>query len=188
MIFFKFLDRSRRIYLDYASSTPLDRHMYATIPQVPKNVASANPSALHKEGVALKGYLNRARARVTKVLEVQSDEIIFTASATESDNLALRGVTRSFLNSGIAPQEIVVVTSELEHSAVSETVAHLIKKGMQYIVLPVLDGVINPKDIVVPENVKAVIISIMYSNNEIGTVQPIEDIAKRVRKLRKEYP
>lgn len=185
MRFFKIFSPIRRVYLDYASSTPADRGMLQSIPRIPDRTLSANPSALHNEGVALKRYLTEARARVASVFEVHSDEVVFTSGATESDNLAIRGVVDAWQKNGIAPQEIVIYTSDIEHAAVSETI---VQTGVQSVPLETTAGVVEPKDIVVPLGVRAMLVSVMYVNNEIGTVQPIEDIAKRIRKLRKEHP
>ena len=180
-------DDRGRIYLDYVSSTPLDRAMLATFPKLSDAILRANPSALHKEGVAAKKALSDARALVAKTLFARSDEIIFTSNATESDNLAIHGVINAWMQDGIAPQQIAVITTDSEHAAVIETVT-ILAKEVQSIILPTEQGVLDPKSIVVPEDVTAVLVSVMYVNNEIGVVQPIYEIAKRVRFLRKHHP
>jgi cysteine desulfurase len=186
-MFFKFFAHCR-IYLDYASSTPVDARMHRTFPKLSQTVIGANPSALHTEGVHARKAINDARALVAKTLNAHSDEIIFTSGATESDNLALVGAIEGFLKKGIVLSDIAVITSVLEHAAVLEPLAPYKDKGLFTMTIPAQHGVIDPKHIMIPESAKAVIVSIMYVNNEIGTVQPIKDIAKRVRKLRKEYP
>lgn len=186
-MFFKFFAHCR-IYLDYASSTPVDARMHRTFPKLSQTVIGANPSALHTEGVQARKAINDARARVAKTLNAHADEIIFTSGATESDNLALVGAIEGFLKKGIVLSDIAVITSVLEHAAVLEPLAPYKDKGLFTMTIPAQHGVIDPKHIMIPESAKAVIVSIMYVNNEIGTVQPIKDIAKRVRKLRKEYP
>lgn len=191
MPFFKLFSRlgrrSTRVYLDYASSTPDDPKMRSLLPRIPVDVLGANSGALHKEAVTLKRYLSDARATVAKVLEVHSDEIIFTASATESDNLAILGMVHRWLKAGVLPNEILIVSSQIEHSAVRETIGSVVSLGVQYKTLPTEEGVINPRDIIVSKEIKAVFVSIMYVNNEIGVVQPIVEIAKRIRKLRKDH-
>lgn len=182
MNFFK-----QRRYLDYASSTPLDERMIRTFPPLPPAALLANPSALHKEGQQAKQALENARSLVAKTLFAHADEIIFTASATESDNIALQGTVRAFLAQGIAQKEIAIVTTDSEHSAVLET-ANALSADINVIVLPTEQGVLDPKQIVVPEHTKAMIVSVIYVNNEIGTVQPLHEIAKRVRFLRKHHP
>lgn len=190
MAFFKYVQAfgRSRTYLDFASSTPTDTAMLNDFPRLSLESLNANPSALHYEGVLAKHALTAARALVAKTLFAHSDEIIFTSNATESDNVALIGAVNAFLDTGIAPNEIVVYKSAIEHAAVNESADMLSKKGVIALTLPTAGGIVDPKDIVAPENIKAVIVSVMYVNNEIGTVQPIKEIAKRVRFLRKMHP
>jgi cysteine desulfurase len=182
MDFFK-----KRIYLDYASSTPLDRSMLSAFPVLSAEVLMANPSALHKEGQAAQQALARARTIAAEALSAHSDEIIFTSNATESDNIALQGAVRALLQRGLASRQIAVMTTDIEHAAVLETVAAL-AGTVSTIVLPTEQGLLDVKNIVVPEDIQALIVSVMYVNNEIGTVQDIPAIAKRIRFLRKHYP
>ncbi len=186
-MFFKHLLQNSRIYLDYASSTPIDHKMVRSFPRIPKSYAGANPSALHKEGVLLKKTLEEARTLVAKTLAGHKDEIIFTSSATESDNLALIGSINYFLSQGILPSEIIVYTSPFEHSAVSDSLSHL-SKEISVCTLPQENGFVSAKNIVVPRDFKVLIVTVMFIQNEIGTIQPIKEIAKQIRKLRKEHP
>lgn len=190
MAFFKqlFSKRVERIYLDFASSTPIDEKMMRQFPIIPSEVVQANPSALHKEGVAAKRVLENARDRVADVLEVQKTEIIFTSGATESDSLAIVGSIRAILEKGFTPESIVLYQSMFEHAAVSESAKEVERLGVSVASLEMEQGFISPKDIVVPEGVRFVLISIIYVHNEIGTVQPVQEIAKRVRFLRKQHP
>jgi cysteine desulfurase len=183
-----------RIYLDFASSTPLDHAMLASFPKLSEMALQANPSALHKEGVMAKKALSDARALVAQTIFAHSDEIIFTSNATESDNLALHGAVLGLAakiknkHREVLPHDaIAIVTTDIEHSAVLETVSALLSSA-QVTILSTENGVLDPKTIVVPENIKAMLVSVMYVNNEIGTVQPIYEIAKRVRFLRKHNP
>lgn len=185
-MFFKHFSPKSRIYLDFASSTPVDHEMIARFKSIPKSIEMANPSALHKEGVLLKRVLTEARERVAKVLQAHKDEIVFTSNASESDNLAIAGSTKFFLSQGISPSEIIIFTSPFEHSAVSETITHL-DKQIKVSILPTEGGVIIPQKINLEKPFKVIIITTMFVQNEIGTVQPIKEIAKQIRKLRKEY-
>lgn len=182
MDFFK-----KRVYLDFASSTPIDKKMVAGFPHLSESVTTANPSALHKEGQKAKETLEAARRIAASVLFAHPDEVIFTASATESDNIALQGTVKALIAQGVAGEQIAVMTTDIEHAAVLETVKAL-ANDVSIIILPTEHGVLDPKDISVPPDVQALIISVMYVNNEIGTVQDIKAIAKRVRYLRKEHP
>ncbi|MDQ5930954.1 MAG: cysteine desulfurase [Patescibacteria group bacterium] len=189
-VFFKpFLEnfKKKRIYLDYASSTPLDISMLSSFPSISKKYSHANPSALHKEGVSIAKVLQDARDLVAKTLGAHSDEIIFTSNASESDNLAILGSISHFLKEGIKPEEIGVYISPFEHSAVSEAVASL---GSDIFICTLLqeDGYVKAKNIVFPEGLKVILISVMMVQNEIGTVQDIKEIAKHIRKLKKDNP
>lgn len=177
-----------RAYLDFASSTPVDKNMLKSFPVLAPAVVGANPSALHKEGVLAKQSLSQARILVAKTLDAHEDEVIFTSTATESDNLAIIGSTKHFIAQGVLPAEIVVYRSDIEHAAVVESGNILTHSGVLVKILPTTNGVIVPKDILVPLDTKVIIVSVMYVNNEIGTVQPIKDIAKRIRFLRKHNP
>lgn len=186
MRFFNHLFRiGQETYLDVASSTPLDLKLCRMIPEVE---ATANPSALHKAGVRLQKILTEARDRVARTLEVHSDEIIFTSGATESDNLAIAGTLGQWIERGIDPKDIMVYSSELEHAGVSEIIERFVGAGVQHNIFPIEEGVVDPKHLIVPETARAVLVSVMYVSNEIGTVQPIAEIAKRIRKLKKLHP
>jgi cysteine desulfurase len=177
----------RRVYLDYASSTPLDSAMLKKVPRIPLWYQGVNPSALHKEGVALKKVREDARRLVAETLSAHTDEIIFTSSATESDNLAIVGCIKHFLSIGILPEAIAVYHSPFEHAAVTEPLQHLDTR-IRICELVHEGGYVLPDTITIPEDVSAVLISVLYVQNEIGTTQPIKEIAKRIRKLRKQYP
>lgn len=161
--------------------------MVGSFPILSREALQANPSALHKEGVALKRALTEARTLAAKTIGAHNDEIVFTSNATESDNLAILGSVNHFLQHGIAPQEIGIYVSPFEHAAVSESLASL---HPDIVVGTLLQegGYVKTKKIVLQEGLKAVLISVMMVQNEIGTVQDIKEIAKQVRKLRKEHP
>ncbi len=183
--FFMFFKR-RRTYLDYASATPIDQRMMRSCARIDPVVPGANPHALHREGVAARSVLERARTHVARTIGAHPDEILFVSGATESDNLALLGSIYSAIEEGVDPARITLITSDLEHAAVAEVASRT--AGINTITIPSTDGVIDPSHIIVPEDCLVAIVSIMYVNNEIGTVQPIKSIAKRVRFLRKQYP
>lgn len=176
-----------RAYLDYASSTPLDHKMLRSIPEIDASYAGANPSALHREGVAIKRVLSTARDLVAKSIGAHADEIIFTSNATESDNLALRGFILNAISQGVSPESIAVYVSPFEHAAVVESVANLDQRVL-ICELVQEDGYVLENTITIPKEVNTVIVSVMYVQNELGTLQPIKEIAKRIRRLRKENP
>lgn len=161
--------------------------MIASFPVLPSDILQANPSALHKEGVALKRALGEARTLAAKTIGAHSDEIIFTSNATESDNLAIVGSVKYFLQQNIVPKEIGVYVSPFEHAAVSESLSFL-HPDIFVCTLLQEEGYVKTKNLVLPEGLRAVIVSVMMVQNEIGTLQDIKEIAKHIRKLRKENP
>lgn len=193
MPFFKLFSRTslfrQRVYLDYASSTPIDGAMLSSFKRPPLSIRGVNPHALHKEGVQLSNVLSQARKHAASLLDVHSDEIIFTSGATESDNLAISGTINQWIAQGIDPRTIVVFSSELEHAAVAQTIEHFTARGVQHNQFPLSeDVVVDPKHIIIPDTAKAVLVSVVYVSNETGTIQPIAAIAKRIRQLRKRFP
>lgn len=176
----------KRIYLDYASSTPIDNGMVKSFPILDRSYLSANPSALHKEGVALKNILNSSRDLVAKTISSQKEEIIFTSSATESDNLAILGFIKHQIGLGINTEDICVITTPFEHSAVESSVLNLDKK-IKVLKLDQQDGFVLPNSLSIPQDAKVVLVSVIFVQNEIGTTQDIKEISKRIRKLRKEH-
>ena len=175
-MFFKRFISIPRIYLDSASRAVFG----STI---------GNPGSLHKEGLAEKRRLSNARAVFAKTLGVQSSEIVFTSGATESNNIALQGAVYGFLKNNYKPEEIEILTSDIEHASIAQ-VAHGLaaRVGVRYTQIQNTDGLADPKDIVPSAGIRACIVSVIFVQNEIGTVQPIKDIAKRIRHLRKESP
>lgn len=185
--FFKSVKSSGQVYLDYASSTPIDQKMMDGFPVLSSAITSANPSALHQAGVAARRAIETARSVTAQAVDAHADEITFTSGATEANNTALMGFVGACAERGIQMNDIALFVSEYEHSSILECADALAVRGVQVIKLASVPA-FDPKDIVIPTNIKAALISVMYVNNEIGTILPIKDIAKRVRKLRKEYP
>jgi cysteine desulfurase len=172
-----------RIYLDYASLTPIDPRVIREIKKYSSR-AYANPSSLYKEGVAAKKALVLGREKVADYLNAHADEIVFTGGGTEANNLAIKGVARSAVQSGIANPHIIV--SAIEHSSIVETVAELEKHGCQITRLVVdSSGIISLDELKKAIKPNTVLVSIMTVNNEIGSIQPMKEIAKIVRDARK---
>ncbi len=172
--------------MDYAAATPVDpRVVEAMIPFLGGEYG--NPSALHNEGVRARDAVVRARKDIADLLQVHLDEIIFTGSATESLNLALCGIVRGWQMTH--PGEIPhVITSAIEHDAVLEPLAFLEKEGVRITRIPVdEEGIINREALKTALTHDTVLVSIMYANNEIGTIQPIKEIGKIIRKWKKEH-
>jgi len=176
----KALVRAREIYLDYASATPIDPGVFAVMTKVFKE-NFANPGSIHLLGVEVKKKLEQARADIAKILFAHPDEIIFTSGATESNNLAIRGVLEKWKGT---PH---IVTINIEHSSVLETCRYLEKNHLAevtYVSVP-SSGVVDPALIKKALRPNTAVVSVMYANNEIGTIQPIGEIAKAIRHFRK---
>ncbi|MFM2358008.1 MAG: hypothetical protein RJA61_745 [Candidatus Parcubacteria bacterium] len=144
-----------------------------------------NPSALYAEGVYVRKIIESARARIAYLVNVTSGEIVFTGGGTESNNLALRGVYAEAKKRGIEKPHII--TSSIEHPAVLETCRALEREGaLVTYIKPNEKGIVNSQDVQSACTKDTVLISLMYVNNEIGTIQPIKDVARGVQKIREE--
>ncbi|MDD5246021.1 MAG: cysteine desulfurase NifS [Candidatus Omnitrophica bacterium] len=166
----------QRVYLDYAATAPTD-------PEVIKAMEPyffekfGNASSLHSFGQEAKKALEDAREKVAAFLGAAAQEIIFTSGGTESDNFAVIGTAFARQAKGNH-----IVTSAIEHHAVSETVKFLEKKGFQVTVVGVdKDGLVDPADVKKAITDKTVLVSVMHANNEIGTIQPIAEIGRITR-------
>ncbi|MEK7575330.1 MAG: cysteine desulfurase family protein [Patescibacteria group bacterium] len=171
----------KRIYLDYASTTPLD-------PKVKKEMDRyfemdfGNVGAIHKEGVIAGRALREARQKIALLLSAKPDEIVFTGSGTEANNIAIFGTVISLRRRGRSFKDLHFVTSTIEHSSVRECFKALEKQGASVNYVDVgSDGVIDPKSVASALRPNTALVSIMYANNEIGTVQPIREISQQIR-------
>src|SRR3989338_712614 len=171
----------RTVYLDHAATTPADPRVVAAM-QPYFGEEFGNPSALYALGRRSKDAIDLARGGVAAVLGCGSDEITFTSGGTESDNLAIQGVARAYESKGKH-----LVTTNIEHHAVQNTVKALEKQGWSATYVRADgDGLIDPRDIAAALTPETTLVSVMYANNEIGTVLPTREIAKAVRDWKKE--
>ncbi len=161
-----------RIYFDHSATTPLDPRVLEAM--LPFFVGSCgNPSSVHREGRAAREALETARTQVAALIGAQPEEIVFTASGTEADNLALIGAVRA---AGAAPGHIV--TSSIEHAAILETCRFLTGSGTRITLLPVdSHGIVRTENLLRALQAQATIVSIMAANNVVGTLQPIQELA-----------
>jgi cysteine desulfurase len=165
----------KRIYLDYAATTP-------THPDVVKemlpyfNDSFGNPSSIYSYGQEAKGAVEKARQQVATLIGAHDEEIVLTSGGTEADNFALEGVAL------VNPERNHIITSAIEHHAVIETCRFLERRGFRVTYLPVdKEGLVNPTDVKNTITDKTCLISIMHANNEIGTIQPIKELAAIAR-------
>ena len=167
------MDASKYVYLDYAATTPMDPRV---IKEVNKHFRETygNSSSLHSIGQKAAQTLVKSRQTVASLINVQRDEIFFTSSGTEADNLAILGV--AFKNKSRGNH---VITSAIEHHAVDNACKQLEKRGFKVTFLPVdKSGLINLKELEDKITDKTILISVMFANNEIGTIEPIKEIGK----------
>src|SRR3989344_8061772 len=198
-------NKTKRIYMDHAAAAPMDKRVKKAMePYWTENFG--NPNAIYKEGLIARSAVEKARENIAKILGARAKEIIFTNGGTESDNLAILGIAReakqnfsrfTLPRSGAgsdASQNFVllpllvphIITTKFEHHAVLNSCKRLEKEGFEVTYLDVgKEGVINPKDVAKALRPETILVSIMYANNEIGTVQPIREIAKAIRDFKK---
>ena len=163
-----------RVYLDHAATTPVDEKVLEEmLPYFTKKYGNA--SSLHSFGREARDAIERSRERVAELIGAESEEIIFTAGGTESDNIAIKGIA-------FREGKGHIITSQIEHPAVMATCQHLEKKGFDVTYTPVDKyGMVSPEDVENAIRDDTILITIMHANNEIGTVEPIEEIAKIAR-------
>jgi cysteine desulfurase len=170
------------IYLDHAATTPLDPDVLGTmLPYFTERYG--NPSSIYQLGQEARAAIDQARAACARVLGCEPSEIIFTSGATESDNLALRGVAwgarLALRNNGALPH---IVTTAIEHHAVLHTANSLQREGFSATyVAPDSRGIVDPEAIAAAVRPDTCLISVMYANNESGAIQPIQEIAEVAR-------
>jgi cysteine desulfurase len=161
------------IYLDHAATTPLDPRVLDAMQPVLRE-CYGNPSSMHRAGRAALHALDEARDTVAGVLGARGREIIFTASGSEADNLALKGVALEQRQRGKGQHLIV---SAIEHHAVLHAAEYLQREGFDLTLLPVdAAGQVRPDDLRAALRPDTVLVSVMYANNEIGTLQPIAEL------------
>ena len=160
-----------RIYFDHSATTPLDPRVFKAMEPF-LNGAFGNPSSSHQEGRVAREAVETARAQVAALIGAKLDEIIFTGSGTEADNLALIGAVRASGKPGH------VVTSSIEHAAILETCRFLAAWGTKVTHLPVdADGLVRTESLLRALQSDVTIVSVMAANNVVGTIQPIEELA-----------
>lgn len=165
----------RPIYLDNHATTPMDPRVHDAMARY-MGPCCGNAASPHFFGEEANEGVERARAIIAETLGVPADAITITSGATESNNMALRGVDLPRSRSGI-------VTTAIEHSSVLETARELAGRGGDVRVVRVdSSGIVNPDDVVRAMTPNTGLVSVMHANNEIGTIQPVEEIARECRK------
>ena len=162
-----------QIYFDHSATTPLDpRIVEAMLPFY--GAIFGNPSSLHWAGQQANQAVASGRRKLAELFHADPDEIVFTASGTESDNMVLMGVAAQY-----KPQDCHIITSSFEHPAILETCKYLLKLGYEISYLPVTkDGIVDPESLKQSLKPNTRLVSVMAANNVVGTLQPIGELAR----------
>jgi len=166
----------KRIYLDYAATTPIDKRVAkAMAPFISENFG--NTMSLHSFGQEAKFNLDQSRQILADLINATPNEIVFTGSATESNNLALKGI--AFANKSKGNH---IIISSIEHPCIMESAKWLKSQGFEITKLPVDKyGLVNPEDVRKAITDKTILVSVIHASNEIGTIEPIAEIGKICR-------
>lgn len=171
-----------KAYFDYAATTPIDPEVLKTmIPFLKKEFGNA--SSIHQLGQNARVAIDKAREKIARFLNCLPEEIIFTSSATEANNLAILGtIGKIAKNFQTKPR---IITTGIEHHSILHPIESLKKDGFEVIFInPKKNGIIDPQEVKKKLNENTALISIMYANNEIGTIQPIKEIGEIIRDFR----
>ena len=169
------------IYLDHAGTTPTDpRVLEAMLPYFTQ--LYGNPSSVHTVGQEARHALDNSRERVARVLGCRTSEVVFTSGGTESDNAAIIGAATALRETGNH-----IITSSVEHHAVLHTCQYLENLGFEVTYLPVDQfGAVSPEQVYNATGAGTTVVSLMYANNEIGTINPIAEISQAVQRRARE--
>ncbi|MCK5084656.1 MAG: cysteine desulfurase [Candidatus Pacebacteria bacterium] len=171
----------KKVYLDHAASTPMDKEVLEEM--MPYFIEKfGNPSSIHQFGQEAMEAVDNARAQVADFLHCSTSEVIFTSGATESNNLTIKGVLKA-----TQIENPHIITSAIEHHCVLNACEMEQKEGREVTFLKVdKDGLINPESVrkVIKDN--TILVSIMYANNEVGTIEPIAEIGELLKEINSE--
>jgi len=166
----------RRIYLDYAATTPVHPEVLRAMEPY-WSEEFGNPSSIHNFGRQARDAIEKARESVASIIGAKPEEIVFTSGGTESNNFAIIGVAYALAEKGRH-----IITSAVEHHAVIEPCKFLEKQGFEVTYLPVDgEGFVAPEDVKSAIRDDTILISIMHANNEVGTIEPVEEIGAIAR-------
>jgi cysteine desulfurase len=177
---------SKPVYLDHASTTPMDDRVFSVMKKVIKDTYG-NPGGMYRLGIETKKVISESRSQIARLLGTTSDHVVFTRGGTESNNIALLGVVSHFKK--VYPEIIPhIITSVIEHDSVLEICKHLeTTKQVSVSYIPCdADGIIDIAELKKELRPETILVTVMYANNEIGTIQPIREIAKLVRWYKKQ--
>jgi len=163
----------RQVYLDHSATTPMRKEVLESmLPFLSE--AYGNASSVHRWGREARIAVEEAREKIAELIGASANEIYFTSGGTESDNIAILGTAKAKENKGKH-----IITSSIEHHAVLDSCIELEKRGFEITYVPVdSDGIVNPEDVRKALREDTILVTIMLANNEVGTIQPIKEIAE----------
>lgn len=175
--------------MDYAATTPLDKEVKKAMEPYFGN-RFGNPNSLHFFGQEARGTIDISRQKIAESIGAGFEEIIFTGSATEANNLALRGALKhlsaSWRTKVPKHLKLKIIISAIEHDSVLETAKDLTQEGVEVVILPVnKNGIVDLKKLKENLDKRTILVSIMYANNETGVIQPINKISKIISDFKK---
>ena len=175
------IKKIKEVYLDHAATTYTDKEVVkAMLPYFTENYG--NPSSLYHKGREANGALNDARRTIAKLINALPENIIFTGGGSESDNLAVYGI--AYAHGGKGKH---IITTAIEHHAVLHPLEDLQKQGFEVTYLKVdEEGFVKVEDVVKAIRPDTILVSVMYANNEVGTIEPIAEIGREILKYRQE--
>ncbi len=178
------MTETRRVYLDHSATTPADRRVVeAMLPYLTEKFGNA--SSVHSFGQEARAAVDRARREIAALVGARANEIVFVSGGTEANNLAIRGLCESVICQAIGNNKGHLITSSIEHSSVRGIFEGLEKNGWEITRLPAYaEGIVRIDDVRAALRPDTVLISVMLANNEIGTIQPLEEIGAFVRQER----
>jgi len=163
----------KRIYFDAIAGTPVYPEVWKEMEPFIKN-EFGNPQSLHSFGESARNAIEKARERIAKLIGAKKEKIYFTSSGSEANNFAIKGLAFAYQNKGKH-----IILSSIEHQSILNSAKFLEKFGFKFSYIPVDKyGLVNPEDLKKLINKDTILVSIMWANSEVGTVQPIEEIAK----------
>jgi cysteine desulfurase len=172
-------EMNRRIYLDHSATTPVDARVAAAMARS-LTETYGNPSSVHAFGQQARAAVDRARREVAHLIGARPNEIVFTSGGTEANNLAIRGLCEASRAHGRH-----IITSAIEHPSVRGVCDALEKRGWEVTRLPVYEnGIVRIEDVNAALRPDTVLVTLMWANNEIGTIQPIREVGALVRERR----
>lgn len=167
------------IYVDNAATTPMYQSVLDAMIPYMSGPIFGNPSSTHFAGVKAYDAVKKSAEKISKILNCHPTDLVFTSGGTESDNLAIKGLENYLRSSG----KTEIITSAIEHDAVLQTCKYMESRGFKVTYIrPDSSGIVSPDDIEKELTTRTGLVSVMYVNNEIGTIEPIEDIGNLCRK------